>query len=199
MPKTKEQCESIREETRQQIIQAAIKLFAYQGFAATKIKDIASEAVVSVGLVYHYFSSKEELFSDIVEDTVQKSNEGLMAFGQMPLPAADKLVMLSQMVVEGILKDEEHTMRFMMMIQAGLYSGDALINTSMYTKKNIPIQVTAKLIEEAQRDGRGRDGDATMLATLFWAAVNGLCMQKLVTKDAFVIPEIEVMRGIVLK
>jgi len=61
MPRTKEQFKEIRERTKQNIIDAALKLFAQRGYYGTSIADIAKEAGVSKGLAYNYFKSKNEL------------------------------------------------------------------------------------------------------------------------------------------
>jgi len=50
---------------RRQILDAAVRVFARQGFHATRVSDIADEAGVAYGLVYHYFSSKEEVLNEL--------------------------------------------------------------------------------------------------------------------------------------
>ncbi len=61
MPRTKEQFREIREKTKQNIVDSALKLFAQRGYYGTSIADIAKEAGVSKGLAYNYFKSKNEL------------------------------------------------------------------------------------------------------------------------------------------
>lgn len=51
---------------RQQIIDAALRLFAAQGFAATSTKSIAEEVGVTEGLIFHYFPTKAQLLSAVV-------------------------------------------------------------------------------------------------------------------------------------
>lgn len=58
------------QKTKMKIIHAATKCFALRGFGYTKMSDIAIEAKVSVGAVYKYFISKEELFIACVEDAI---------------------------------------------------------------------------------------------------------------------------------
>ena len=48
-------------ERRQQIVQAAIKLFSKQGYYSTTIQQIAREAGISVGLIYQYFRDKDDV------------------------------------------------------------------------------------------------------------------------------------------
>ncbi len=60
-PLNENQLEQIRNERKQQILEAALKVFSENGIKLTKISMIAKEAGVSHGLVYHYFQSKEEV------------------------------------------------------------------------------------------------------------------------------------------
>ena len=53
---------------RRQILDAAVKVFARNGFHRARVGDIAEEAGVAYGLVYHYFSSKEALLETIFRD-----------------------------------------------------------------------------------------------------------------------------------
>ncbi len=46
---------------RRVILDAAVRVFARRGFHVCRVSDIADEAGVAYGLVYHYFSSKEEI------------------------------------------------------------------------------------------------------------------------------------------
>jgi AcrR family transcriptional regulator len=52
---------------RDQIIEAALRLFARQGFASTSTRQIAREAGITEGLIFHYFPSKEDLLSAVLE------------------------------------------------------------------------------------------------------------------------------------
>lgn len=56
------------EDRREQIMDAALRVFAKKGFANASNKDIAREAGITPGLIYHYFESKEALFKAIHED-----------------------------------------------------------------------------------------------------------------------------------
>jgi TetR/AcrR family transcriptional regulator, fatty acid metabolism regulator protein len=58
-----------QEEKRRQILEAAVRAFARKGYHACRVGEIAEEAGVAYGLVYHYFGSKEELLQTIFRDT----------------------------------------------------------------------------------------------------------------------------------
>ncbi|MBW8060179.1 MAG: TetR/AcrR family transcriptional regulator [Solirubrobacterales bacterium] len=53
---------------RRQILDAAIRVFARQGFHSTRVSDIADQAGVAYGLVYHYFRSKEEVLNELFSE-----------------------------------------------------------------------------------------------------------------------------------
>lgn len=78
MPKTKSQNQKIREERKSQIIYSALELFANNGYHNSSISQIAKQAKISKGLMYNYFSGKEDLlktiFCDIMENVMDKLN-----------------------------------------------------------------------------------------------------------------------------
>ena len=57
----------VSEERRSHIIESAIQVFARQGFANTRMEDVAAESGLSKGLLYFYFKSKEEIISAIAD------------------------------------------------------------------------------------------------------------------------------------
>jgi AcrR family transcriptional regulator len=54
-------------ETKQKLIEAALQLFSQKGVKESTVKEIAKKAGVTEGLIYHYFSSKEELLQSVME------------------------------------------------------------------------------------------------------------------------------------
>jgi TetR/AcrR family fatty acid metabolism transcriptional regulator len=58
-----------QEAKRRQILDAAVRAFARKGYHACRVAEIAEEAGVAYGLVYHYFGSKEEILRTIFRDT----------------------------------------------------------------------------------------------------------------------------------
>lgn len=61
MPRSTKQNAAMRQATRTAVLQSAITLFAQNGYAHTSTRQIAKEANISAGLMYHYFNSKEML------------------------------------------------------------------------------------------------------------------------------------------
>jgi len=63
--------DEIKKVKKSNIHDSAIKLFSNKGYFQTSISDISKEANISKGLLYHYYSSKEELFEEIVIESVE--------------------------------------------------------------------------------------------------------------------------------
>ena len=61
MPKSPEKCQEIREETRSKILHDSMLYFAKNGFAGTKISDLAKHIGIGQGTIYIYFKSKERV------------------------------------------------------------------------------------------------------------------------------------------
>lgn len=68
MPRTQQANDEVREATRAKLLEAAVRLFAQQGYSAASIRALASEAGVSLGLLYHYFPSKQAVLEALMAD-----------------------------------------------------------------------------------------------------------------------------------
>src|SRR2546426_4715714 len=55
------------EDRREQIIDAAMRVFSQKGFTRATNKDVAREAGITPGLIYYYFESKEKLLEAVIE------------------------------------------------------------------------------------------------------------------------------------
>ena len=62
------QREEKSERSRRQVLDAALQLFSRHGYRATSVRDIAEEAGVSTGNVYHHFPDKESIFKTLLEE-----------------------------------------------------------------------------------------------------------------------------------
>lgn len=58
------------EQSRRQVLDAALRLFSRRGYRATTVRDIADEAGVSTGNVYHHFEDKEQIFRTLLDEFV---------------------------------------------------------------------------------------------------------------------------------
>jgi AcrR family transcriptional regulator len=90
-------------ERRKQILKAAVETFAEKGFHATRVSDVARRAGVAYGLIYHYFSSKDDLLESIFQENWSiflKVLEELHA--DASLPAVEKLARVAGLLVDAL-------------------------------------------------------------------------------------------------
>jgi AcrR family transcriptional regulator len=78
------------QQRRAQILQAALACFARQGFHATSIDDLVRESGLSVGAIYSYFPSKEDLFLALCDERANQTLAYLNDLFRRPGPMADK-------------------------------------------------------------------------------------------------------------
>lgn len=74
-PRSQEQIEIIRTQSSTKILDAAFRLMSQNGYESTSIAQIAKEAGISKGLMYNYFSSKEELVKKLIENTIGEGDK----------------------------------------------------------------------------------------------------------------------------
>ncbi|MBB5870572.1 AcrR family transcriptional regulator [Allocatelliglobosispora scoriae] len=102
MPKVTEEHAANR---RRQIVDAARACFVRNGFHQTSMQDIIAEAGLSVGAVYSYFKSKDELIGAIVQDVGEHINANLgSAVGADPAPDLDVALSAALNVMESQLE-----------------------------------------------------------------------------------------------
>lgn len=199
-PRTKAQFEAMQDAAREKIQDAGLLLFAQKGLAATGVTEIAREAGVSLGLLYHYYASKEELFSALVNMAMQGAREALEGFGKDDVSAAEQIKKISRMVC-GVLQRENKTAYFfLLLIQAGLAGlspRDQEESMRSTFDMGTPFLVLQNVIRTGQVQGTVKTGDPRQLAQLYWAAFQGLCLYK-ITMRSFLSPEPEQLDGILL-
>jgi TetR/AcrR family transcriptional regulator, fatty acid metabolism regulator protein len=76
---------------RRLILDAAVRVFARRGYHGSRVGDIASEAGVAHGLLYHYFASKDEVLETVFRENFGDLLERFRAVERSDEPAAEKL------------------------------------------------------------------------------------------------------------
>lgn len=84
MAKHKELGRRDPEARRQAILKAGLAVFAAEGFAATKLDDVAEKAGVAKGTIYLHFRDKQDLFEQIVRDAVAPVIARLESVAELP-------------------------------------------------------------------------------------------------------------------
>lgn len=185
MPRLKEdQLQKIYEERKQQITSAAVKAFAQRGLQGTKISMITAEAGVSHGLFYHYFKTKEELFTALVREAIETSMKEMDNLSQSAGSPIEKIKILTQ----GML-DESGAPYFMLLHRARNFE-EVPEEVSQLIQK-YPMDVYVKLLqplfEEGQQRGAVADGNPAELIANYLTIISGV----MVLGKGYAIPQVD--------
>ncbi len=172
--------EEQKERRKGEILAAGLDLFIRKGYSATKIKDIAEQAGMSVGLLFHYFESKEKLY----EELIQLGISGPMSI--MSLNDLEPLEFFRQaadQIFRYIQEEPFVAKMFVLMSQANYNEAapqsikELLSGFDIYTP-------TIQLIKQGQADGTIKAGDPYSLSIAFWCAIQGIAEQLALQPEA---------------
>jgi TetR/AcrR family transcriptional regulator, fatty acid metabolism regulator protein len=92
---------------RRQILEAAVHVFARKGFHASRVGDVAEEAGVAYGLVYHYFDSKEDLLETIFRTTWTEMLARVHEVEEAGVPAAEAVRQVTALLLRTWRRDPD--------------------------------------------------------------------------------------------
>ncbi len=161
-----------KEARRKAILMKAMELFVKKGYHETKISDIAESVQMSVGLLFHYFESKEQLYFELVKMGVEgtKYPEKLQN-----LPPEDFFEVFLKQLFDYSVEQPWVFQMFVLMGQARREGMPEEVRKLAATINQ--IEFSAKIIEKGQESGVFREGDPYSLSTCFWAGVQGVMEQ----------------------
>ncbi|MEN8906465.1 MAG: TetR/AcrR family transcriptional regulator [Clostridiales bacterium] len=197
-PRNKKQNLEIKDERREQILFAALKLFARRGIVATKVGDIAKEANISHGLLYHYFKSKDTIFLELVEMAI-KGSSSVKYFQDLDIEPIDKIKLIAKMVLDEIEKNIETAYFFMMMVHATVLDTVPENIKNKISNYKIPAITIVNIIKEGQEKNQIIDDDPLSLANTFWAMIQGIATNKVCKGKEFILPKPELLVKILKK
>ena len=161
---------------RQAILLAAGKVFVRKGFRSATMEEIAAQAGIGVGTLYHYFKSKEHLFTTLLAESTKLLGERLRAAAAKRLPPALGLVALLRAYVDYFVEFPEY-FRIQMSFTNDL-SGKGRIERELEKVNQLGrqnLELLADKIREGQKLGLlRRDIDPMAAATTLWASYTGI-------------------------
>jgi TetR/AcrR family fatty acid metabolism transcriptional regulator len=158
---------------RDRILKAAVKVFARNGFHATRVSEVAKAAGVADGTIYLYFKSKEELLFSLFEDRVGK----LLAYMRDELPkkkdAPERLRALIDMQL-GLLEGERDLAEVITVI---LRQSTRLMKEFAAPHFSAYLDAIAKIIADGQATGSFRtDVSPHVAARAIFGALDGITL-----------------------
>jgi AcrR family transcriptional regulator len=172
MPRSEQAFQQIRDESRQHILDTAAEVFALKGLANTKISDLAEAAGVSQGLLYRYFTDKDDVFVALLERVVDGINDiARICIGQAGTPLK-KLHLLTEQVLQGMSEGRAY---LQLISQAMALSGRA--HETIWKLEKLVI-ILRELIVEGQTVGEIAKRDPDQLVILYLGCLYGLTAGK---------------------
>ena len=96
-----------QEEKRRLIRDAAVRVFARKGFHTCRVGDIAEEAGVAHGLLYHYFASKDELLEIVFRETWAELLDAIRLVEESGEPAREQLRQVAAIMLRSWRRDPD--------------------------------------------------------------------------------------------
>jgi TetR/AcrR family transcriptional regulator, fatty acid metabolism regulator protein len=156
---------------RRLILDAAVRVFARQGFHACRVSDIADEAGVAYGLVYHYFASKDEVLDTLFLERWNVMLEVIRRVDSEQRPVRDKLEVIASFIVDSYQHDPE---LMKVIIVEVTRAANSFGNTHIATIREA-YELIGGMISEAQEAGQFKpEIDSRFAAMAFYGAIEQL-------------------------
>jgi AcrR family transcriptional regulator len=156
---------------RRAILDAAIRVFARQGYHACRVSDIADEAGVAYGLVYHYFKSKDEVLNELFTERWSLMIAAIEETDALDAPAREKLARVASFIIDSY----RHNPELMKVIIVEVTRAANSFGRTHLPEIQRAYEMIAKIVEQGQQSGEMRDDvDPTFVAMAFYGAIEQL-------------------------
>ena len=181
---------------RRLILDAGVRVFARRGFHHCRVSDVADEAGVAYGLVYHYFGSKEEILNQVFSERWQLMLDAIAEIDRQDLPAREKLHRVASFIIDSY----HHEPDLMKVIIVEVTRAANTFGREHLDKIREAYAMIAAICDQARQDGSFKeDISAEFAAMCFYGAIeqllSGWIFGILPTTDA----EFERAKGLVVE
>ena len=153
---------------RRIILDAAVRVFARQGFHSARVSDIADDAGVAYGLVYHYFESKDEVLDTVFLERWNVLLDAIREVDQRDADARDKLSAITSFIVDSYRHDPD----VMKVIIVEVTRAANSFGRRHLAKIREAYDLIADIVGEGQAAGTFRDGITPRFAAMaFYGAI----------------------------
>jgi TetR/AcrR family transcriptional regulator, fatty acid metabolism regulator protein len=156
---------------RRLILDAAMRVFARQGFHHCRVSDVADEAGVAYGLVYHYFDSKEEILNTLFLERWQIMLDAIAEIDARDIPARDKLYSVAGFIIDSY----RHEPDLMKVIIVEVTRAVNTFGRLHLDKIREAYEAIAAIVERAREEGSFKSEiPASFAALVFYGAIEQL-------------------------
>jgi TetR/AcrR family fatty acid metabolism transcriptional regulator len=175
---------------RRVILDAAVRVFARQGFHTCRVSDVADEAGVAYGLVYHYFSSKDEILDTLFLERWDVMLEAIAEADASTRSPRDKLATIAGFIVDSY----RHNPELMKVIVVEVTRAANTFGRTHLRKIRDAYALIAAIVSRAQDDGLFREEITPEFAALaFYGSIEQVLTSWIF--DSRVIPDDELERA----
>jgi len=158
---------------RDRILKAAIKVFAKNGFYATRVSEIAKAAGVADGTIYLYFKNKDDVLITIFEDGIQQLLVILREVAASDEPFDQRITRIIELQL-GLLEEQRDLAE---VITVNLRQSSSLLKQYAAPLFMEYIEVIAGLVREGQREGAFRkDINSRVVARSLFGALDAILL-----------------------
>ena len=158
-----------QEEKRRLLLAAAVRVFARKGYHASRVGDIAEEAGVAYGLLYHYFPSKEDLLLTVFRETWRALITTIKSVEEDGDPPREQLRKVAQILLRSWRRDPDLVRVLVLEVTRSAHLPGEMDEIA---ESFAAIQ---DIVERGQADGSIRaDLDARLASYVFYGAVEEL-------------------------
>ena len=165
---------------RQQILNAATRVFAAKGFYSAKIEEIAIEAGVGKGTVYEYFANKKALFEEMVKYAIGEYTDGLKKAGTAGNDAEERLYGMFRFSL-GFIDEKQDLARILIKQPVG--TSNDLKEWLAQSKRRI-VQCVQTVFTEGIEAGKFRRMDVKVAANIFLGTINSYSAEQIFDEAA---------------
>jgi TetR/AcrR family fatty acid metabolism transcriptional regulator len=160
--------EKLAAEKRRLILDAAVRVFARRGFNQCRVSDIADEAGVAYGLVYHYFRSKDEVLDTLFLERWNVMLDVIRDLDGQDLAPREKLYAIASFIVDSYRHDPD----LMKVIIVEVTRAANSFGQTHLEKITEAYELIAGIVARAQADGLFKDTVTPRFAALaFYGAI----------------------------
>ncbi len=170
------------EDRREQIIDAALRVFAGKGFTKATNKDIAREAGITPGLIYYYFESKEALFNALIE-----SRTPLRLFSSLPeqmltLPP-EPFLRLAVRQVLSIVESEDFVGLLRVLFPEIIHGENSYLREAINGGIQRVLDILHMYFVAKMRSGELRSLDGTLAEHVLFGSMMGFVLRRQLLRD----------------
>jgi AcrR family transcriptional regulator len=184
------------DERREQIKKAALAVFAKRGIDGTKMSMIAAEAGISQGLSYRYFSSKEELFTVLVQEAIDEAQAAIRNVSHQSGSPKEQIRALTLRML-----DENHK-HYFMLIQHAQTSEEVPEQAKQFIERYSPKDTLDHLVPifiKGQQLGEFCEGDPYKMLLLYFSVITGLMLQDIPIEKGYWLQEVDHLMKLITK